>query len=199
MRRTVVVVVLLGLAVVGFLVWPIYTLAAMARAVEARDAATALHYVNLPRVRRSLSEQVLDTYLKLTGTVSSPLLRGAVAQTAGPVVDPILADMLSPAAMMDLLRTGAPATAVNGTPPAGVGGLTTANLGSAWQIYSNAQYGIRRFEIALPPSQPRERRIELEFRVIAWRWQLADVRLPQHLRVQLAEILIKARKKDAER
>lgn len=199
MRRSVVVIVLLGLVMVGYLAWPIYTLATLARAVEARDVATALPYVALSRVRSSLSEQVIDTYLKLTGKVRSPLLRGAVAQSAGLMVDPILGNMFSPEALVDLLRTGYPAPSLNGPPPVGVSGLTTANLGSAWQIYSSARYGIRRFEIALPQSQPRDRRIELEFRIINWRWRLVDVRLPQHLRIQIAEMLIKAQKKGTQR
>jgi hypothetical protein len=199
MRRTVVAVVLLGLAVVGYLAWPIHTLGALARAVEARDAATALSYVDLPRVRSSLSDQVIDTYLQLTGKVRSPLLRGAIAQSAGSIIDPILGNMFSPDALVELLRTGYPASATTGPPPAGVSGLTPASLGTAWQIYSSARYGIRRFEIGLPHSQPRDRRIELEFRIINWRWRLVDVRLPQHLRVQLAEMVIKAQKESAQR
>jgi hypothetical protein len=150
-------------------------------------------------VRSSLSDQVIDTYLKLTGKVRSPLLRSAVVQSAGSIVDPLLGSMFSPEALLDLLRTGYPAAALNSPPPVGVSGLTPANLGTAWQIYSSAQYGLRRFEIALPQSQPRDRRIELEFRIINWHWRLVDVRLPQHLRIQLAEMVIKAQKTSAER
>ena len=58
-----------------------------------------------------------------------------------------------------------------------------------------AEYGIRRFEIEVPPSLARERRFVLEFRLIQWRWQLTGVRMPEHLRVRLAEELNKLLKR----
>ena len=70
-------------------------------------------------------------------------------------------------------------------------GLTKANLGSAWQIYSESRYGIRRFELELPPSAARDRRFGIELRLISWRWRLVSVRLPEQLRIQLAQMLIK--------
>jgi hypothetical protein len=75
--------------------------------------------------------------------------------------------------------------------PPGTSGLTRANIGNAWQIFAAADYGLRRFSLELPPSLPRDRRITLEFRLIQWRWQLAALHMPEHLRVRLAEALIK--------
>ena len=194
MRKTIVVLTLVVLASVGYLGWPIYTLGTLARAVEAKDVATVMSHVDISAVRKSLIEQVLDAYLKLTGKTASPLLRGVVVAAAEPIVDPIIARMIAPEALTDLLHSGWPGGVLPDR-PAGIGGLTSANLGSVWQIYSSAQYGLRRFEISVPPSLPRARQFELEFRLIAWRWRLAGVRLPEDVRVKLAETLVKSQAK----
>lgn len=194
MRKTVIVVVLIAIAWLGYVAWPIQALGALARAVEGKDVATALHYVNLPAVRRSVTEQIVDTYLKLTGKSASPLLRGAVASVADSFVEPVVGKIVSPDALMDLLRTGWPNAALPDRPP-GTIGLSSSGLGNAWQIFAAAEYGIRRFEIELPPSLPRDRRFVFEFRLSQWRWQLADIRMPEHIRVRLAEALMKAQKR----
>jgi hypothetical protein len=195
MRSTTVIVTLFVLALLGYLIWPIYALGKLARAVEARDVQTVLAHVNVPEVRRSLVVQILDTYLKLTGKVQSPLLRSSVIGAGASIADPIVAEMMgTPEALAELLRTGWPSGAVPGQ-PSGINGLTPGNLGSFLQIYLATHYGIRRFEIAVPPALPYDRRIDLEFRLISWDWRLVRVRLPQHLRVQLAQLLIKAEAK----
>ena len=194
MRTTTVVITLCVLTLIGYLVWPIYTLGKLARAAEARDVQTVLAHVNVPEVRRSLVEQILETYLKLTGKVQSPLLRGSVVGAGASIADPMVAAMITPEALTDLLRTGWPGGVLTDR-PSGVNGLTSANLGSIWQIYLATHYGLRRFEIAVPTSHPYDQRVDLEFRLINWDWRLVRVRLPQHLRVRLAELLIKSQDK----
>lgn len=194
MRRTVIILGILALAWIGYLAWPVYSLVKLTQAVEARDIPTAMAHIDVPAVRASLTMQVMESYLKLTGKVGSPLLRSIVVGAAGSIADPLIADMVTPEGLIDLLRTGWP-NGVIAARPSGVSGLTAVHLGSAWDIYSGAQYGIRRFEIDLPPSVPQERRFGLEFRLKGWRWLLVSVRLPEHLRVQLAELAIKAQSK----
>lgn len=192
MRRTVFAVTLIGLVVLGYLAWPVYSVGRLVRAIEARDVTTAMTYIDVPAVRRSVAEQVMETYLKISGKgPASPLLQGVVAGTTASLADSILAGMFDPETLAEFLRTGWP-TGVLNSPPPGVSGLTSANLGSAWQIYSTAKYRLRRFEISVPPSSPAERRFGLEFRLIQWRWYLVNVRLPQDLRLRLAQALAKA-------
>jgi hypothetical protein len=196
MRRTSLVLILFALMVIGYLAWPIYAISTLARAIEARNAAIVMEHIDVSLVRKSLVDQLMDTYLKSSGNVGSPLLRGAVVRAAGTIADPLVAELLAPEAFADFLRTGWPTGVLAGAHrPAGLGGLTRTNLGSVWQIYRSATYGFRRFEISVPPSLPHDRRIELEFRVIKWRWQLAALRLPQYLRDELVERLIKAQSK----
>jgi DUF2939 family protein len=194
MRTTIAAVILLVLAWLGYLAWPIYTLGTLARAVEAGDVAAAMRHVDLPAVRRSVTDQIADTYLKLTGKSASPLIRGAIVGAAGSIADPIVGKLVDPPALTAFLHEGWP-RGVLPDRPAGISGLSSANLGNVWDIFTAADYGLRRFELELPPSLPRDRRIVLEFRIIAWRWQLAGIRMPEHLRVRLAELLIKTLKR----
>jgi Protein of unknown function (DUF2939) len=193
MRKAAVVFILLFVAWLGYVAWPITTLATLARAVEAGDIATAMRHVDLRAVRQSLTDQVVDAYLKLTGKTLSPLLRGAVTG-AGSFADPIVGRIAAPEGIVEFLRDGWPSTVLPER-PAGVSGLSSAAIGNAWQIFASAEYGIRRFEIEVPPSLPRERRFVLEFRLIQWRWQLTGVRMPQRLTIRLAEELNKLLKR----
>lgn len=194
MRKTVVAGTLLVLAWLGYVAWPIYTLGTLARAIETGDIATAMRHVNLSAVRRSITDQVVDTYLKLTGKTVSPLLRGAVAGAADSIAEPIVGRIVAPDALAEFLREGWPIAVLPERPP-GVSGLSGANLGNAWQVFAATEYGIGEFEIELPPSLPRDRRVVLEFRLKQWRWQLVGIRMPDELRVRLAEALIKLRKR----
>jgi hypothetical protein len=138
-----------------------------------------------------VTDQVVDTYLTLSGKTASPLLRGPVTSAADSLAEPIVGRIVSPDALVDLLRTGWPNAALPGRRPPGTTGLSSPDLGNAWQIFMAAEYGIRRFEIELPPSLPRERRFTFEFRLSQWRWQMIGVRMPEHVRVGLAEALKK--------
>jgi hypothetical protein len=193
MRKAAVIVILLLVAWLGYVAWPITTLATLARAVEAGDITTAMRHVDLRAVRQSITDQVVDDYLKLTGKTVSPLLRGAFTGV-GSFADPLVGRIAAPQGIIEFLRDGWPTTVLPER-PAGVAGLSTAALGNAWQVFAAAEYGIRRFEIEVPPSLPRERRFVLEFRLLQWRWQLTGVRMPGHLRTRLAEELDKLLKR----
>ena len=194
MRKTVAITLVVALAWLAYLAWPITALAALARAVDAGDATAAMQHVDISAVRRSITEQIVDSYFKLTGKTASPLIRGAVSSTVGSIADPIVERIAAPGGLAEFLRDGWP-TAVLPERPPGTAGLSSSSLGNAWNIFAAAEYGIRRFEIELPPTLPRDRRVVLEFRLIKWRWQLAAVRLPDHMRVRLAEALINATSK----
>jgi hypothetical protein len=192
MRKTTIIAGLLVLAIIGYMAWPLYTLLTLTRAVETGNVAVAVAHINFPGVRDSLGQQILDTYLELTGKRVSPLVRGLAASASG-ITDPIVGRIVSPEALTEFLRTGWPKVVATDPPP-GTTGLTTGNLGTAWQIFMNTDYGIRRFEIAVPTSFARERQIGFEFRIVRWRWMLSSIRLPKYIRVLLAEALIKSLK-----
>jgi len=189
MRKTILFLAVLALAWIAYLAWPAYDLAKFVRAIERGDATTAAHYVNIPRVRISLTEQITEAYLQRTGARSGPLVHGAV----GALADPIVHKLISPEAFTELLRIGWP-RAVIPEPPSNTSGITLAGLGTAWQLFAAAEYGIGRYEVTVPVGVPPERAFVLQFRLAQWRWQLAAVRVPESIRLLLADEIIKSTK-----
>jgi hypothetical protein len=189
MRKTILFLAVLVLAWIAYLAWPAYDLSQFVRAIERGDATTAAHYVNPVRVRISLTEQITEAYLQRTGARSGPLVHGAVAALA----DPIVYKLTSPEALTELLRIGWP-RAIVPEPPSGAAGISLASLGTAWQLFAAAEYGIGRYEVSLPVAAPPERAFVLQFRLARWRWQLAAVRLPEPIRLLLADEIIKSTK-----
>jgi len=187
MRKTMLTIAVLALAWIAYLAWPGYNLAQFVGAIERGDAAAAARYINLGRVRISLIEQVTEAYLQRTGARSGPLVHGAVASIA----DPVVSKLISPQALTELLRLGWP-RAVLAEQPSNATGISLAALGNAWQLFAAAEYGIGRYEVAVPVSAPRQQAFILQFRLAQWRWQLAAVRLPESIRVLLADEIIKS-------
>jgi hypothetical protein len=190
MRKTLLALAVIGLGWLAFLAWPIFTLATLTRAIERGDAPTVIAHVEFPALRNSLTQQIVGTYLRLTGKKVSPLLLGA-AGVADTIADPVVGKLVTAEALTDFLRTGWPNAVVPERPP-GTVGLSAANIGTAWEIFGSSSYGIRRFEIAVPPSFPPNRRFGLEFRLTQWRWHLVGIRMPEYMQVLLAEMLIKS-------
>jgi hypothetical protein len=62
----------------------------------------------------------------------------------------------------------------------------------AWQVFAASHYGIARFEISAPSALPPANRFRLIFQLLAWRWQLVGLRLPENIQNLLADELIKA-------
>jgi Protein of unknown function (DUF2939) len=191
MRTTLLTVGLVAAIWLALAAWPIQTVSKLAHAVETGDVATVVAHVDFASLRASLTEQVGDSYLRLTGIKISPLARGLATAAAGSVADPVIARIVTPEALTDLLKTGWP-NAVAGERPPGTIGLSVKNVGTAWQIFASADYGLRRFLVFVPPSFAPEHRFGLEFRLSQWRWQLTGVRLPEPVSVALAEVLSKS-------
>jgi DUF2939 family protein len=189
MRKTILFFAVLALAWIAYLAWPAYDLSQFVRAVERGDAATAVHYVNMPRVRNSLTEQITEAYVQRTGARSGPLVQGAV----GALADPIVHKLISPEAFTELLRIGWPREVLP-EPPSNTSGITLAGLGTTLQLFAAAEYGIGRYEVTVPVGAPPERAFMMQFRLAQWRWQLAAVRVPEAIRLLLADEIIKSAK-----
>jgi DUF2939 family protein len=194
MRKTILVVVVLALAWVGYLAWPLRDLFDIARAVEQRDVAKVMRHVDLLRVRQSLTRQIVEAYLRRTGAHVGPLAQGAAITVA----DPIVARIVSPQALAELLRVGWPPADVLPDRPNDTAGLSLAALGTLWDVFYNADYGIGRFEVAVPVTFPRQRAFVLRFRVSRWRWRLSAIELPDHILVLLVDEVIKHTKGNAQ-
>jgi len=189
MRKTILTIVILALIWIGYLAWPLYDLFQLARAIERRDIATGTQQVDFHRVRQAFTQQIVEAYLQRTGTRAGPLIQGA----AFTITDPIVAKFISPAALAELLRVGWPVGALPDRPPDTVG-ISVATLGTVWDLFAGSDYGVGRFEVNVPATFPAGRALGLGFRLASWHWRLTSVRLPEHIRVLLADEIIRSTK-----
>jgi hypothetical protein len=160
----------------------------MVRAIDERDLPTVVRHVNFDRVRVLLTEQVVAAYMRRSGVKPNLLAQQAFA--AG-ILNPVVNKLVSPEALSDLLAVGWP-VAVAPNPPPGTLGINQKTLGTAWQIFGASNYGIGRFEVSAPMELLPPNRFRLTFQLLAWRWQLARVILPENIQNLLADELIKA-------
>jgi Protein of unknown function (DUF2939) len=193
MRKTILIIVVLALAWIGYAAWPLYDLFQLARAVERGDVEEVTRRVNFSRVRMSLAQQIVEAYLQRTGARPNPLVQGAAASIA----DPIVAKVISPEALAELLRVGWPKTVLANQPREAVG-ISVPALGNVWDLFAASDYGIVRYEVTVPVSSPPDRGFRLQLRLAQWRWRLTAVRLPEPIRLLLADEIIKSTKPQAQ-
>jgi Protein of unknown function (DUF2939) len=188
MRKTITTLAVLFVFWLGYVLWPLYDLLVVTRAFETRDVNTLIAHVNFAALRGSITNQVVDAYIRRTGMKISPLVQGVAA--ASSIADPIVARVITPEALAALVSSGWPVTVVPDKPSAVVG-LTSDNIGTAWQIFSGSEYGFGRFDVSVPTTLPPPQRFGLSFRMSQWRWRLVSVTLPESIQNVLADELIK--------
>jgi hypothetical protein len=192
MRWTVRTVAAIALVWIAYAAWPFSALYGLVDAVQSRDGTAVARRVNFPAVRQSLTEQIVVTYLRLTGRDArlGQFGRGMAVAGITSIADPIVAKLLSAEALMELLNVGWPTTVLPDKATT-FQGLSSGALGDIWQVFVQSEQGLRRFEIAVPMAAPPARQFKLQFRLTTWVWKLSGVELPEELRVRLAQELIK--------
>jgi hypothetical protein len=194
--RTIVIVAVLGVAHAA---WPFFALYDLVNAIQNRDSAAVARRVNFAGVRQSLTEQIVVSYLQLSGKDArlGQFGRGMAVAAVTAVADPIVAKLLSAEALVDLLRNGWPASAllenttISPENALAAEGLKSGSLGSAWQLFIHSEHGLRRFDVAVPTTAPPPQRFKLQFRLTNWTWKLSGLELPEVLRTRLAQELMK--------
>jgi Protein of unknown function (DUF2939) len=189
MRKTAATILILAVVWIGYTAWPIYDLLVLVRAIETRDVETVTRHVYFDAVRISLTNQVVDAYVRRTGIQIGPLRRNVAAAA---IANPVVEKLISREALSQLLTIGWPVTVVPDGPPPGTIGITTNTIGTIWQIFANSEYGIGRFEVSAPTVLPPVQRFRLTFRLLQWRWQLVGVILPETIQNLLSDELVKA-------
>jgi hypothetical protein len=182
---------ILVLAWLVFAASPYVALYNLARAVEARDVATIQDRVNFRAVRAALTKELVVAYLEATGrgaelSASRKQMAGAIG---GTIADPLVAQYVTPEALMDLLRTP---PSLEGT-DAGLGRIEFGSLRDAWALFANAETrGFRVISFALPPDKPAKEQFRLVFRLNPMTWRLVGIDLPEPVKQRLVQELIKA-------
>jgi DUF2939 family protein len=189
-RKTLVGFAALAVIWFGYAAWPLYSLTVLVRAMDARDLSTMVRHINFDRVRVSLTEQIVTAYFRRSGMKPSPFAQQAVAAGAS-VLSPVVNKLVSPEALSEFLAAGWPVP-IAGKPPPGTIGINRQTVGTAWQIFRASHYGLGRFEASAPIDVPPENRFRLRFDLLAWRWQLAGVFLPEPIQNLIADEVIKA-------
>src|SRR4029077_12260229 len=128
--------------------------------------------------------------IRRSGIKPNPFAQQAAAAGLS-ILSPVVNKLVSPEALSDLWTVGCPVPVV-GIPPPGTRGINRETLGTAWQIFGASQYGIGRFEVSAPMELPPANRFRLTFQLLAWRWQLAGILLPENIQDLLADELIKS-------
>ena len=181
--------VVLTLAWLVFAASPYYALYDFARAVEAGDLATIRSRVNFSAVRISLSKQLVTAYLVATGRESELKAsnKGLVAAAGGTLVDPLLAQYVTPGAGITL-----PGAA------SADGGLAPKSLRAAWSLFLGSESrGFRVIVFPVPPEKSPEDQFRLQFRLSGLTWRLVGVEMPQPVQQRLIQEMLRREGKGA--
>jgi Protein of unknown function (DUF2939) len=194
MRRTAFILVSLAALWIGYAISPYVGLYRFVRAVELGDAQDVIVRVDFAELRRSIMEQLVRTYLRLTGGDKLPQVAQNVLAAAGAsIADPIVAKFVTPEALSEFLRDGWPRMILVDKRPSGFAGVSTSNLGTVWQLFVNSELGIGRFSVLVPAEVPRANRFGLRLHLSNWTWKVWGIELPELIQTKLAEEIIKAR------
>ena len=193
MRWTIGIGTSLLILWLAYAVWPFFTVYRLADAVQARNVAAVSELVDFPALRRSLTAQIVRTYLRLTGKAGRPgsILEQFSLGVGASVADPIVAKLISPEALLDLLHNGRLSGVFPDIVPP-IEGLSSETLGNVWRVYANSELGIARFFIAVPIDKPPVEGFRLGFCLTGWRWKLCSAELPEQLQLRLAQEISKS-------
>jgi hypothetical protein len=179
---------------IGYMASPFYALWSLSQAVAARDPEALVDRVDFDRLGASLSRQIADRYLVLTGQDKriSPLARSLAVGFSASIADPLVAEFVNPQGVLTLLDKGWPSSVPTSTPPTfrGIGSVDASDVLSA---IGSADFGLRTFSLSLPDDEPEARRFSLQLRLVSWRWKLVGIELPDEIKILFAEALAKRR------
>jgi Protein of unknown function (DUF2939) len=196
MRRTIVIGAILLFLWLAYSVWPFFSVYQLAKAVQARDVTTVKELVDFRALRGSLTTQIVRTYLRMTGKIgrSGSMLDQFAVGLGASVADPIVAKLLSPEALLDLLQNGRPPGFFSDNVPS-IEGLSSDALGNVWRAYLNSELGIARFFITVPVDKPPEDSFRLGFCLAGWTWKLCSADLPEQLQARIAQEISKSQQR----
>src|SRR6266516_2742804 len=108
MRKILVAIPILGLALLAYSAWPFLGLFELVHAVQTRNTAEINERVDFKELRQSLTDQLVRTYLRITGRDAklNVLAQNVVMGLARTAADPIVAKLVSPEALAELLQSG---------------------------------------------------------------------------------------------
>ena len=174
-----------------FVISPFVALYDLAEAVKAKDLEAIEERVNFRAVRISLSRQIVVEYLNAVGRGHEldGLDRRLASGAGATIADPLVARLVTPEALVDLLDDGAPQGLTGTASPASFE-LNFTSLGRAIRVFAQSETrGFRNVYVAWPDDRPREERFKFHLRLSGFTWRLTGIELPATLRRELIKQL----------
>jgi hypothetical protein len=194
-RRVLWVTIIFVVLLAAYAIWPVAGFYRIASAIESRDGATLSKLVDFPLLRKSLTKQILATYLELSGKEKKlgPLGKSIAMGIGGSIAGPIVARLVNEETLMELLTKGS--AGGNAAVSADRIPFSKSALRSGWQTWWNSEYGLGDFYVHLPPKTPPNEQFRVKLSLTQWQWKLSDIDLPEPLLVQLAQEIVDRQKK----
>jgi hypothetical protein len=195
MRWTLRIAALLAVLMAAYAVWPVVGFYRIASAVQARDAAALSARVDFRALRKSLTKQILATYLELTGKEKKlGLLGKSIAMgIGGSMLEPIVAQLINEQTLIDLLSKGKTGDGSGGSikVPTDLAPFSQSALSSGWQTWWASEYGLGDYYLHLPPGKSVGEQFVVRLSLKEWQWKLSGIDLPELMRMQLAQEIVK--------
>ena len=194
MRWTLRIAAILAVLLLAYAIWPVAGFFRIASAIEARDASALAKLVDFRALRKNLTKQVVAAYMELTGKEQKlGLLGKTFAVGVGTsYAEPIIAQLLNEQTLIDLLTKGK-AGDQSIKVPAEFAPFSANAMKSGWQTWWASEYGLGDYYVYLPPDKPRDNQFKVKLSLTDMQWKLAGIDLPEPMRLELAQQLMKRR------
>ena len=196
MRWTVWIAVVLLVVLSAYAVWPVVGFYKIASAVESRDTAALTQRVDFRSLRKSLTKQLIATYLELTGKKLGLIEKSIAVGVGGSIADPIVARLVNAETLLDLLTKGNAGEYASVSPE--LAPFSTSALRNGWQTWWDSEYRGGYFYVYLPPEKSPDEQFRVRLSLTEWQWKLSGINLPTPLRLQLVQAILKQQKNHKE-
>jgi len=189
MRKLLVVIAAIALLLAVYVGSIVVSVRGLIDAARSGNSAELLARTDLPRLRRSISAQILDVYLEKNAGNRKPLERMLVNTYGASVADAMLAKFLTPEVLTRLLQTGSVTDTSRNTvweiPP--VDSIDTSKLFDLVGRLRPIQ--IKTIEIRTSASDAPELYSAVSLSLDGTTWKLSGLRMPKALAEKLAQSL----------
>ena len=194
MRWTLRIAAILAVLLLAYAIWPVAGFFRIASAIEARDAPALAKLVDFRALRKNLTKQVVAAYMELTGKEQKlgPLGKTFAVGVGTSYAEPIIAQLLNEQTLIDLLTKGK-AGDQSIKVPAEFAPFSANAMKSGWQTWWASEYGLGDYYVYLPPDKPLDERFTVKLSLTDFQWKLAGIDLPEPMRLELAQELMKRR------
>jgi hypothetical protein len=165
------------------MVSPFVALYRLAGAAAARDWPVIEERVQIKAVRTSLAKQIVAEYLRQHGRAQEPGSFGQTLATGAGAsfVDPIIAQLVTPEAVLGLLDARMPASLAGaGSAAPADGRALVRNLRALARTWVRSETrGFFTVLVPFPAERSREEQYKLQLHLAGWTWRVTGIELPQ--------------------